>query len=67
MRQVVITFWYLLVIIDTTAFAVDDYSATHESMRDPIVNFALRIFPIWKILEMIIINILQKPWRKITL
>ena len=44
MRQVVITFWYLLVIIVTTAFAVEDYSAPHESMRDPIVNFALRIF-----------------------
>ena len=55
MRQVVITICYLLVIIDTKAFAgesdgvlvtgTDEYfPAPHENMRDPIVNFALRIF-----------------------
>ena len=56
MRQVVTTICYLLVTIVTTAFAGDiverdgvlvtaeDYPETHGNIRDPIVNFALRIF-----------------------
>ena len=47
MRQVVTTICYLLVTIISTAFAEDiaeDYPETHGNIRDPIVNFALRIF-----------------------